>query len=405
MTSRFPTARSWLLFVLLATTATAGCSTSHPPAPVVEPLPIRFQAELDRLRQKHALPGVTAAYLLPGGVIQAFASGSADREQSLPATAETRMLSGSTGKTFVAALALALQQEGKLDLDDPIDRWLGAEPWFDRVPNVRAITVRMLLNHSSGLIDHVYSEAFGRALLHLTPDQQFAPEELVAFILDSKPLFAAGQGYSYSDTNYILAGLILEHAGGAPYDQQIQRRFLYPLGLALTAPSRGRIHPGLAQGYLSADSPLAGLGETTLDHGLFRFDPGSEWTGGGLVTSPRDLVRWASALYGGETIGTKAVDEMWASVAPGSGEEGRSGYGLGVYIWKGEYGFEYGHGGWFPGYRTSFAFYRERGVAVATQTNTDVLSNEDIHQIRQALARVVLSAPESGAAAAARHRH
>lgn len=377
--------------------AAAGCSAQHSPA-AVDPLPVRFQAELDRLRGQLDLPGVTAAYLLPGAVAAAFASGSADRELSLPATVETRMLSGSTGKTFVAALALALQQEGKVDLDDPIARWLGEEPWFARLPNGPAITVRMLLNHSSGLADHVYSEAFGAALLHLRPDQQFAPADLIAFILDSPPLFVAGQGYSYSDTNYILAGLILERAGGAPYYQQIQHRFLYPLGLVLTAPSPGRVHPGLAQGYLSPDGGLAGLGATTLDHGLFRFDPGSEWTGGGLVTSPRDLVRWASALYGGRAIGTAAVEEMLASIAPGSGKGERSGYGLGVYVWRGEYGPEYGHGGWFPGYRTSFAFYPEHGVAVAAQTNTDVLTGEAIHQLRAALARVVLTAPEGSAA-------
>jgi D-alanyl-D-alanine carboxypeptidase len=156
------------------------------------------------------------------------------------------------------------------------------------------------------------------------------------------------------------------------------------------------------------------LGSTTLDHGVFRFDPSSEWTGGGLVTSPRDLVRWASALYGGHAIGAQAVAEMVASTppgsdqetapstAPGSGEERRLGYGLGVYLWKGEYGVEYGHGGWFPGYRTSFAFYPDHGVAVAAQTNTDTLSGDGIHQLRRALARVVLSAPESGPAAAPR---
>jgi D-alanyl-D-alanine carboxypeptidase len=370
----------------------AGCSAAREPR--VEPLPTRFQAELDRLRQEHDLPGVTAAYLLPDGAPSVFSSGSADRDQGLPATVETRMLSGSTGKTFVAALALALQTEGKLDLDDPLGKWLEDEPWVARLPNADAITVRMLLNHSSGLADHVYSDAFAAAITSLEPDRFFTPAELIGFILDAKPLFPVGEGYSYSDTNYILAGLVLERAGGAPYYEQIQSRFLYPLGLALTAPSPGRIHPGLAQGYLSPDSGLAGLGDTTLDRGVLRFDPGSEWTGGGLVTSPRDLVTWVSALYGGRALGAPAVEEMLTSVAPGSGEGERSGYGLGVYIWKGEDGLEYGHGGWFPGYRTSMAFYPEHGVAVAVQTNGDRVTGENVNAIRRALARLVLSDPE-----------
>jgi D-alanyl-D-alanine carboxypeptidase len=354
-------------------------------------LPVRFQTELDRLREARGLPALTAAYQLEDGTVQAFASGSADRELGLPATVETRMLSGSTGKTFVAALAVSLAQEGRLALDDRIERWLGESPWFARLPNGRAITVRMLLNHSSGLIDHVYNEAFGNAIQRLDPERQFAPDELIGFILDSQPLFPPGQGYSYSDTNYILAGLILERAGGASYYEQIQHRFLYPLGLSLTAPSPGRIHPGLAQGYLDPKGPLAGLGATTLDHGVLRFDPGSEWTGGGLVTSPRDLVRWASALYGGRAIGAKALAEMLGSVAPGSGEQGRSGYGLGVYQWTGDLGREYGHGGWFPGYRTSFAYYADHRVALAAQTNSDAGAGDVIHDIRSALARVVLA--------------
>jgi D-alanyl-D-alanine carboxypeptidase len=384
-----PDPGSWAsIAVLLAAVA---CSPAPAPAPPADSLAVRFQAELDRLRQANELPAMTAAYLLPDDEIPAvFASGTADRELGLPATVETRMLSGSTGKTFVAALALALQDEGKLDLDDPLQRWLGEEAWFARLPHGEATTVRMLLNHSSGLADHVYSEAFGAALTHLAPDQTFAPADLIGFVLDSKPLFAPGQGYSYSDTNSILAGLVLERAGGAPFYEQIQHRFLYPLGLFLTGPSPGRIHAGLAQGYLSADRALAGLGETTLDGGVFRFDPGSEWTGGGLVTSPRDLARWASALYGGRAIGASAVEEMLASVAPGSGEDGRSGYGLGVYIWKGDHGLEYGHGGWFPGYCTSVAFYPEQGVAVSVQTNTDDLAGSDVHDLRRSLARLVL---------------
>jgi D-alanyl-D-alanine carboxypeptidase len=385
--------RCVLLAILCAAIGTAWSAQSPSTDGAAAFLAVRFQTELDRLRGAHGMPALLAAYLLEDGTVQAFASGSADRELNLPATVETRMLSGSTGKTFVAALAVTLAQEGKLGLDDPIERWLGKEAWFARLPNARSITVRMLLNHSSGLIDHVYSEAFGAAIREIQPrpERYFTPVELVGFILDSAPLFAAGQGYSYSDTNYILAGLILERAGGAPYYEQIQHRFLYPLGLSLTAPSPGRIHPGLAQGYLDPKGPFAFLGATTLDHGVLRFDPGSEWTGGGLVTSPRDLVRWASVLWGGRAIGAKALEEMLASVAPGSGEKARSGYGLGVYQWTGDLGREYGHGGWFPGYRTSFAYYADRRVAVAAQTNSDAVPGEVIHEIRSALARVVLA--------------
>jgi len=391
-----PLVRRFTLLAILCAVGGTVWSMRHPanaaPPDAGAPLPVRFQAELDRLREANGLPAMTAAYQLKDGNTQAFASGLADRELGLPATVETRMLSGSTGKTFVGALAVTLAQEGKLALDDPMQRWLGDEPWFARLPNARSITVRMLLNHSSGLRDHVFTEGFGTAILRLEPERKFPPAELIGFILDTEALFAPGEGYSYSDTNFILAGLILERAGGAPYYEQIEQRFLHPLGLTQTAPSAGRIHPGLAQGYLDPKGPLAGLGATTLDRGVFRFDPGSEWTGGGLVTSSRDLVRWACALYGGRAISAQALAAMLGSVAPKSGEPGRNvGYGLGVGKGAGDFGPEYGHGGWFPGYRTSFAYYADHGVAVAVQTNSDAVPGERVHELRQALARVVLT--------------
>jgi D-alanyl-D-alanine carboxypeptidase len=391
-----PLVRRFTLLAILCAVGGAVWSTRHSvnaaPPDAGASLPVRFQAELDRLREANGLPGITAAYQLQDGTTQAFGSGFADRELDLPATAETRMMSGSTGKTFVGALAVTLAHDGKLGLDDPIQKWLGDEPWFARLPNARSITLRMLLNHSSGLRDHVFSEAFGTALLDLDPERKFAPAELIGFILDTEPLFAPGQGYSYSDTNFILAGLILERAGGAPYYEQIEHRFLYPLGLTQTAPSPGRIHPGLAQGYLDPKGPLTGLGATTLDRGVFRFDPGSEWTGGGLVTSPRDLVRWACALFGGRATSAQALAAMLGSVAPKSGEPGRNvGYGLGVGKGAGDFGPEYGHGGWFPGYRTSFAYYADHGVAVAVQTNGDAVPGERVHELRQTLARVILA--------------
>jgi D-alanyl-D-alanine carboxypeptidase len=379
------------LALLALAIAVASCSPAPPPAGEPAPsLDQRIQAELDRLREAHDLPGLTAAYVRGDSPAVLFASGLADRERGLPATTSTRMLSGSTGKTFVAALALALQSEGRLRLDDPLRQWLGEEAWFSRLPNRDAITLRMLLNHSSGLADHVYSEAFGAVLGSLAPDRVLAPAELIGFILDREPLFPAGEGYSYSDTNYILAGLILERAGGAPYYEQIQRRFLYPFALLHTSPSRGRIHAGLAQGHLAPDGPLGGLDRTTLDGGVLRFDPVTEWTGGGLVTSPGDLARWASALWGGRAIAPEALAEMLSSVAPRSGEGERTGYGLGVYLSRGEHGPEYGHGGWFPGYRTSVAFYPDHALAVAVQTNTDAIEGEDVHGMRAAVAALVL---------------
>ena len=191
----------------------------------------RFQAGLDAIVAKYELPGMTAAYVLPDGRVVAFASGLADKENGAKMSVETLMPAGSIGKTFVAATAIGLTQDGKLSLDDKIEKWLGQEPWFGDLPNGREITIRNLLMHRAGLADHIYDPQWiGEAQqmvrsLDTDPDYYFKPTQLVQFILKRKPLFAPGESFKYTDTGYILAGLIIERAGGATYYDQVRQRF------------------------------------------------------------------------------------------------------------------------------------------------------------------------------------
>jgi len=121
------------------------------------------------------------------------------------------MLAGSIGKTFVAAAILQAVDDGVLDLDTKIERWLGVETWFGRPPNARTLTLRLLLSHRSGLPDHTDEEQFRKAIIsQLT--KRWTPQELIQWVLDKKPAFAAGTKYSYSQMNYIVYGLGVEVA-------------------------------------------------------------------------------------------------------------------------------------------------------------------------------------------------
>ena len=350
-----------------------------------------FQAELDRLREQAGFPGAVAAYLRPDGTTTTVATGLADQETGTPMMPSTRMLAGSVGKTFVSALVLHLVDQGTLDLDAPIATWLGDEPWFDRLPNGPDLTLRRLLNHSGGLLDHVYLDAFGAAIQEqLSADEPdldfaFAPREMIAFVLDTEPLFPAGQGYSYTDTGYLLVGLVIEKATGSTYYDELQRRVLEPLRLAQTSPANRRDLPGLAAGYLAPDNPF-GLPPKTLDDGLMLLNPATEWTGGGLVSNPGDLVRWAQVLYEEKAFNGSYLSDLLGSVW--EGRRGRTRYGLGVAISETALGVTYGHSGWFPGYRTEMRYYADHGIAVAMQVNTDVNVNMGMYMRR--LAEVVL---------------
>jgi D-alanyl-D-alanine carboxypeptidase len=350
------------------------------------------------LHKQYGFPGATAAYVLPDGTVGVAATGVADLEAGTPMTVKSRMLSASIGKTFVGATAIALTREGILDLDIPVSRWLGDRKWFAHLPNHDAITLRHLLTHSSGLPDHVHLESFANEVSRKwrEKDNPFPPEALIRFVLDLPPLFEVGKGWAYSDTGYILIGLVIEKATGRRYYNEIKERFVKPLGLTLTAPADRRFLPGLAAGYMAADNAFGFPRKTITADGVMVWHPGLEWTGGGLVSNSRDLVLWGKALFEGHAMSAPYLAELLNSV-PISPDTPDIQYGLGVGIYRtGPFGPVYGHGGWIPGYSSSLRYYPDHGIAIAFQINTDIGKVENstnvMHEMETRLAEIVISA-------------
>ena len=327
-----------------------------------------FEVAVDSLRSAYGVPGMTAAWTLADGRGETAASGLADVEAGVPMTLESRMLAASVGKTFVAAAAATLAADGALDLDAPAARWLGRRPPFDRIAHWDAVTLRHLLQHTSGLADHVHTEAFARAFRDAGPDWAPAPDSLVALVAEAEPLFAPGEGWAYSDTGYLVAGLVLEAAAGRPVEDVVARRVLRPLALSHTAPSNRRAIAGLAAGYTSPDNPFGLPSKTTVGPGLMAWNPAVEGAGGGFASTSADLARWGLALVTGRALGDDALTEMLRAVPTGSGGQ----YGLGIAVTDGEHGTQLGHRGWVPGYVASLQVYPRYGLAVAFQVNTDV---------------------------------
>lgn len=326
-------------------------------------------AKLAELHKSAEFPGMTVGFVLPDGRSFSVSVGMADLERKTTLEPKDRMLAGSIGKTFAAAVTLQLVAEGRIKLDDPIERWFGREPWFARLPNAREITLRMLMNHTSGIPEHVLDEKF-IAALRANPDKAWKPEELIAYVLDKKPLFAAGKGWSYADTNYILIGMIFERATGKKLYAEVARRILRPLGLTDTIPSDRRALPGVITGYSRPNSPFGFEGRVIVD-GKFIINPQMEWTGGGFASTAGDLARWARALYDGKVLGKAELDQMLAGVDATQGRGAGGSYGLAVQIRSSDWGTSYGHGGWFPGYLSEMEYFPEKKIAIAVQFNTD----------------------------------
>lgn len=333
----------------------------------------RFQTAVDAERARYSLPGITAAFVLPDGRMAKVASGLADVERNVAMTPDSRLLSGSTGKTWTAAVAVKLSLQRKWSLDDKLSKYLGDQPWFRRLPNADALTIRLLLQHRGGLENYYDNPRFFE--LHrarVAADPAYVPDfkTLIEFVCDRPPLFPAGKGFKYTDVGYLLVGLAIEAATGRKYYDLAREFYLDPLELTLTAPSNVRRLPGLAQGYGKGRNPLL-LGPTMLDGaGMLTYDPSIEFTAGGFVTNAGDLARWAFDLYGAKALPDTAVAEM-VDAPEGAATERHYGLGTGVFPAGEGLPLGYGHDGYIPGYRSSMRYYPAARVAIALQVNTE----------------------------------
>ncbi len=356
----------FLITCLLATSA-IGRQSIRPKD--TDALKRALQAKLDEWHKAGKFPGATIGVVLADGESFGLAVGYSDRDAKTPMRSTDRMLAGSVGKTFAAATALQLVKEGRISLDDKVEKYLGGEPWFSRLPNAKDITVRHLMNHTSGLVRYEFKPQFTKDLT-ANPEKVWKPAELVAYLLDEKPPFDAGKGWDYSDTNYIVLGMIIEKVTSRKFYGEASRRLLKPLKLKDTIPQDGMRLKGVVQGYAGPNNPFGGK-DAMIHDGRFTINPQFEWTGGGFASTAHDLARWAKMIYEGKAYSADLLPQVLEGVsAPMLGRESK--YGLGVIIRKTSAGTSYGHSGFFPGYMTDMMYFPDSKVAIAVQVNTSV---------------------------------
>lgn len=345
-------------------------------APLLDKIQLKMTSIYDTI--DHA--GAIFAVVLPDGTYGAVPVGYADQEAQVAMKAEHRMLGGSTGKIFVSAVIMQLVEEGVLDLDQPVQVYLGHYDWYQRVQNAELLTLRNLMRHSSGISRYVFEASFQQEVL-LDPDRVWKPEELLAYVFDKEPLFVPGTDFAYSDTNYILAAMVLEEITGKTMYKLVKKRILKPFRLKRISPQVKRKIKGLAVGYNGQNDPF--FPGRTVENGVYQYNLQFEWAGGGFVMNPQDLARAGKLIYEGKVFKPELLPEFFDGV-----DAKRLGgrWGLGVHITDTPYGKAYGHSGFFPGYITNMQYFPEKGIAIAYQTNT---SDADHRALFYALREVV----------------
>jgi D-alanyl-D-alanine carboxypeptidase len=269
-----------------------------------------------------------------------IALGLADRETERAAEASDQFQMGSTTKTVTATVALQLVGEGLLSLDDTVEHWLPGA-----LPNGEEITVRMLLQHTSGIFDYTADEAFAMSLL-AEPTRKHTPDELLALAIAHEPTFAPGAGWAYSNTGFVVVGMILGTVTDQPIADLITERVIVPLGLENTywAPD-GLFHGEHLNGYYRTEPN----GSEYIDVSDFPLTYGD--AAGALVSTTADLGAFERALQSGELLDATELDEMRTTVEiPGT--DGQYAYGLGLMRINTPDGNVWGHTGGTLGYLT-----------------------------------------------------
>ena len=313
-----------LVTLLAATTAAPALATTDP-----------VRASIDVLTTQDGVTGAEAA-VQDGHRTRVTRSGTGDLATGKPFPRNGSFRAGSVTKTFVATVVLQLSAEGRVRLDAPVEQYLPG-----LLPD-RRITVRHLLQHTSGLYNYTrdFAGVDPETLRHRGAD----PAELVAMALKHPPLFAPGTRWSYSNTNYIVAGMIAERFTGHALGDEITRRIARPLGLRDTyLPRRSdeRLPAPHAVGYTPIGGKLVDFSD---------FDATIAWAAGGLVSTPEDLDRFYGALLGGRLLRPAELAEMRRTVpADEIGVPGAR-YGLGLASLTLSCGDFWGHEGGVTGF-------------------------------------------------------
>jgi CubicO group peptidase (beta-lactamase class C family) len=349
--------------LLVATTPTQAQESATPGAQVFARLTDaeverRVDAVVDELATHPEFVGLSVAVARGNRLIVDRGYGIADLEWNAPVDASTIFRIGSLTKNFTAAAILKLAEQGKLGLDDPLSRTVSE---FDT--GGRTVTIRQLLNHTSGIPEYTTQPGFFAKLAPLN----LSDAELLQLV-SGKPFdFEPGTGWRYSNTNYYLLGMVVAKASGRPYAAFMQEEFFTPLGLAQTRyGSETAILPHRAQGY--AFDP--DTGSHANDAAISMNVPGA---GGALVSSAGDLVRWQIALIDGRAIRPASLEQMIS--APVKMEPGDALYGLGVMIDRRDGQRVIGHGGSINGFSSLLSWLPDSGLSVAVISNSEAVGS------------------------------
>ena len=334
-------------------------SSASSSAPPLDPQRIKaIDSFITTQTARQSIPGLAVGIYSRGQILLAKGYGEANVELDVPVKPETVFQTGSVGKQFVSAAIMMLVEEGKISLDDSLNKYFPNAPaaW-------KSILIKNLLSHTSGLSEYESENRTGpNGPFYMRLD--FTEDELVAEIealpIESTP----GEKWDYRNTNYFLLGVLIHKVTGKPYYVFLDERIFKPLGMASTRLDNERdIIPNRAAGY-------------EMDNGQLKnqvwVSPTFNSTADGtLYSNVLDLAKWDAALYGTQLLKQSSLDRIWTVYPLNDGKPNSAGYGFGWMIGKQNDHARIEHGGAWQGFTCRISRYPDDSLTVVVLTNLD----------------------------------
>lgn len=337
-----------------------------------DPLSAKVDEAVTAQMREQKIPGVSLGVMRDGKIIKATGYGFANVELNVPVTPQSIFQTGSVGKQFTATAVMMLVEEGKVGVDDKITKYFPEAPadWKD-------VTVRHLLTHTSGIPDYGGdADLQYKDLLNLRQD--YTEEELVRKFAALPLSFKPGEKWSYSNTGYVLLGVLIRRGTGKFWGDFVQERIFRPLGMTSTRViSEQDIIPNRSSGYLLVQEHLknqewvAPLLNTTAD--------------GALYTNVPDMAKWDAALYAEKLLTMASFDRMWTPVTLNSGKTYDYGFGWHVSEVNGHRLIS--HQGHWQGFGMSISRYVDDRLTIVVFTN---LGNDRPAEIAESVATIYI---------------
>ena len=322
-------------------------------------LATRLQTKLDSMKTTHNIKGVSASVIYPGQGLWRGTSGVS--YNSVPINPNMEFGIASNTKLFTAVTLLRLAENNIIQIDDSLHRWLPTYPNIDS-----NITIRQILNHTSGLADYINVIGYTDSI-NLNPNRLFLPNELISWV--GAPLFPTGTGWSYSNTNYLLAAMVAESATGQNIAQLIRSNVLTPLQLDSTFFSVQETVLGTIAHPWQSGIDLNNIPRTSLNSAAY--------SAGAIYSTSGNMAQWYQKLMGGQLLTSNSFNQMTTFVGTGN-------YGLGLKLQVIGGKTCYAHDGSIRGYQ-SFMLYDTTSKAIVS-----VLINANPSPVKQVAEQLLL---------------